>query len=210
MKYPITLIGTGRSNLLDRQTPGTFALVLVLMSSVVLTDWSDSTSVTVAGTIQPEYWLEGYLQARHILIKQESETMEMPVATPTSKGFRGIATDEQRIVSTDIVAPSDMGAPDLPSRPFRSIATYYADAYHGQEMADGEIFDMYDPTTTASNWWALGTTLWVTHGENGRSVIVTVTDRGLFNHALDLSWAAFQQLDNPAVGVIPVEIEVLD
>ncbi len=88
-----------------------------------------------------------------------------------------------------------------------SIATWYGEDFHGKTMANGETYDMHDPTTCASNWWPLGTRLQVTH--DGRSIAVKVTDRGAFNHALDLSYAAFKYLANPSQGVIAVQIAVL-
>lgn len=88
-----------------------------------------------------------------------------------------------------------------------SIATWYGEAFHGNPMANGEIYDMHDPTTCASNWWPLGTWLQVRY--EGRVIAVKVTDRGAFKHAVDLSYAAFKYLANPSLGVIPVEISVL-
>jgi len=77
-------------------------------------------------------------------------------------------------------------------------------------MANGQTFDMHNPCIDASNWWPLGTRLKVIHSENEKQLTVTVTDRGPFKHALDLSWAAFQRLDRPSRGIISVRIQVLD
>jgi len=89
-----------------------------------------------------------------------------------------------------------------------SIATWYGEDFHGKPMANGETYDMYDPTTCASNWWPLGTRLQVRY--DGRVISVKVTDKGAFNHALDLSYAAFEYLANPSLGVIAVEVSVSD
>src|SRR4051812_39953521 len=51
---------------------------------------------------------------------------------------------------------SSAGGP-LPS--VKGIATYYADDFDGQVMADGTVFDKTDPTVTAANRWPLGTKL---------------------------------------------------
>src|SRR5206468_1218447 len=80
------------------------------------------------------------------------------------------------------------------------FATYYADGFDGQTMANGATFDRNDPTITASNTWPLGTRLRVrrvpggpwdaslTPAERrtyfGRTIVVTVTDRGAFTHPL--------------------------
>ena len=75
-------------------------------------------------------------------------------------------------------------------------------------MANGEIFDMYDPTTTAANLWPLGTKLQIYYG--GKTIEVVVTDRGAFTHELDLSMAAFELLAPLSEGVIDVEISVVE
>jgi len=81
-----------------------------------------------------------------------------------------------------------------PPPPKEGWATWYGHPYHGRRMANGQVFDMNDPTTTASNEFPLGTWLRVTNPANGVSIDVQVRDRGAFTHALDLSQAAFRQL----------------
>src|SRR5438094_30900 len=73
----------------------------------------------------------------------------------------------------------------------QGVATWYGPGFQGQPMSNGQIFNMYDPTITASNRYPLGTWLMVTNLANQRQVIVQVRDHGAFNHALDLSMAAF-------------------
>jgi LysM repeat protein len=68
---------------------------------------------------------------------------------------------------------------------------------------------MYDPTTTASNIFSFGTWVRVTNPANGRSVVVQVRDRGAFRYALDLSYAAFKLIANPALMGIPVTYQVV-
>jgi len=89
------------------------------------------------------------------------------------------------------------------------IATWYGEAYHGRRMANGQPFDMYDPTTAASREFSLGTWLHVTSLANGRTVDVQVRDTGGFSHPLDLSYAAFSQLASPSTGSIRVRYEVI-
>jgi rare lipoprotein A (peptidoglycan hydrolase) len=121
-------------------------------------------------------------------------------------------------------APVDTSALDASSAPTPVIglATFYADAFQGQLMADGTPFDMNDPGITASNSWPLGTRLLVRRVSGGpwdgvlspdernrffgRTIVVTVRDHGSFSHELDLSLAAFSRLGRPEEGVIRVEI----
>jgi len=73
-------------------------------------------------------------------------------------------------------------------------ASWYGPGFQGNHMANGQVFDMYDPTTTACNEFPLGTWLRVTNPANGRSVDVQVRDRGGFGSGLDMSYAAFLEI----------------
>jgi len=88
-------------------------------------------------------------------------------------------------------------------------ATWYGPGFHGNRMANGQIYDQYDPTGTASNLFPFGTWLQVTNLANGRTARVQVRDRGAFQHALDLSYAAFRLLDDPAKMWIRVRYDVV-
>lgn len=88
-------------------------------------------------------------------------------------------------------------------------ATWYGPGFQGNEMNNGDIYNMYDPTTTACNIFPLGTWVKVTNPDNGRSVIVQVRDTGAFQHAFDLSYAAFKAIADPAVMGIPVVYHVV-
>jgi rare lipoprotein A (peptidoglycan hydrolase) len=90
------------------------------------------------------------------------------------------------------------------------IATWYGivDGFTSADtMADGNQFDPYDPTITASNSFPFGTWLSVCHAD--RCINVCVHDRGAFTHALDLSMAAFASLAPLSNGVIDVTIQVI-
>jgi rare lipoprotein A (peptidoglycan hydrolase) len=105
------------------------------------------------------------------------------------------------------------------------LATFYGEDFQGQPMADGAPFDMDDSGVTASNRWPLGTRLLVRRVAGGpwdarltppereryfrQRVIVTVADRGAFDHELDLSRAAFAELGALEEGVIRVQVEQL-
>ena len=92
------------------------------------------------------------------------------------------------------------------------VATWYGADFQGLPMADGAPYDMWDPTTAASNIYPLGTHLRVTRVETGQSIVVRVTDRGAFRNPIlvDLSYAAFTTLAHQDVGVIRVTVEPID
>jgi len=91
------------------------------------------------------------------------------------------------------------------------LASYYARSFHGQRTASG---DRYDPRemTCAHRWHAFGTLLRVTLLETGRSVMVTVTDRGPFaaGRVVDLSWAAAKALGLMERGLARVRVEPVE
>ena len=89
-------------------------------------------------------------------------------------------------------------------------STWYGSDYHGRIMANGQVYDMSDPTTVASNMYPFGTKLKVSNVKAGASIIVLVKDTGAFRYPIvtDLSQAAFAKLANPAEGTINVLVEV--
>lgn len=76
------------------------------------------------------------------------------------------------------------------------IASWYGKQHQGLKMANGKRFDRRK--LTAASWYVpLGTVLRVVNLENGKSVTVTVTDRGpnlRLHRIVDLSEAAARQL----------------
>ncbi len=89
------------------------------------------------------------------------------------------------------------------------VATWYGHDFHGALMANGRPFDMWNPSTAASNIFPLGSLLRVTRVVTGASIVVRVTDRGAFRHPnlVDLSYAAFASFADPNDGVIRVRVE---
>lgn len=90
-------------------------------------------------------------------------------------------------------------------------ASNYGNSHHGKKMANGKRFDK-NALTCAHNKYPFGTKLRVTNPKNGKSVIVTVTDRGGFNklgRIIDLSEGAFKKIASLKSGVIKVKIEKL-
>lgn len=92
----------------------------------------------------------------------------------------------------------------------RGQASYYAMQYQGYQTASGEFFDQ-GKMTASHDQLPFGAIVRVTNVKNGRSVVVRVNDRGPFSNGriIDLSQSAFQQIANPYVSVIYVQIEVI-
>ena len=86
----------------------------------------------------------------------------------------------------------------------------YAEDFHGDHTAFGEIFDMH-AFTAAHRTLPQNTLLRVTNVDNGQSVIVRVNDRGPYipGRDLDLSLAAFTAIAPRSQGVIRALFERL-
>jgi rare lipoprotein A len=93
----------------------------------------------------------------------------------------------------------------LPSRAALECgyASHYGvgDNYHGQRTASGSTFNAY-AMTAAHPWLPFGTRLRVKNRNNGRSVVVTINDRGPYygGRILDLSYGSFSRIASPSQG----------
>lgn len=92
-------------------------------------------------------------------------------------------------------------------------ASYYGKGYwQGRKMANGQRFD-YHKLTAACWSLPLGTQVEVLNLRNGKTVTVTITDRGPAHHlhrVIDLSQAAAEQLDFIHDGTTHVVIRPLN
>ncbi|HEV8309803.1 MAG TPA: septal ring lytic transglycosylase RlpA family protein [Methylomirabilota bacterium] len=97
-----------------------------------------------------------------------------------------------------------------PSPAVVGLASWYGPQHHGRPTASGESFDM-QALTAAHRTLPLGTRLRVTNLENGRMVVVRVTDRGPYapGRIIDLSLAAARTLGMLERGVARVRLEVM-
>lgn len=90
------------------------------------------------------------------------------------------------------------------------VASWYGKKFHGRLTSSGEVYDMHQ-LTAAHRTLPLPTVVRVTNLANGRSVVVTVNDRGPFAHerVIDLSYAAAMELDMVEAGLAEVSIEAM-
>jgi rare lipoprotein A len=94
-------------------------------------------------------------------------------------------------------------------------ASWYGPGLQGNLMANGERFDMNDPTVAAHRDLPFGTELRVTNLDNGLETVVTVQDRGPFvpHRCIDLSRAAAQNIEmvcGARCGTASVRVEVIE
>ena len=111
------------------------------------------------------------------------------------------------LVTATVVAAEQEGPPAAPA-PRVGRASWYGAAFHRRPTASGERFDLHR-MTCAHRTLPLGTTVRVTNLLNGRSVLVTITDRGPFrrHRDIDVSYGAARVLGMVQRGVARVLIE---
>ena len=89
-------------------------------------------------------------------------------------------------------------------------ASFYADRHQNQKTASGQPY-RHDLSTAAHKKLPFGSVVKVTNTSNGKSVVVTINDRGPFvrGRVIDLSKSAFSRIGNTSAGLLNVEIEVI-
>lgn len=107
------------------------------------------------------------------------------------------------------LAPSAMAVSDVPIAKERQVgvASWYGDHWQGRVTASGKPFDDRK-MTAAHRTLPLNTRVRVTNLESGRSVEVTITDRGPYvdGRVIDLSAAAAKRIGMVKEGLVPVQI----
>lgn len=91
------------------------------------------------------------------------------------------------------------------------VASWYGPGFHGKRTASGAIFNK-NKLTAAHKTLKFGTKVKVTNIKNGRSVIVTITDRGPFSKGriVDLSEKAADIIGIRKRGVGKVCMKIID
>lgn len=89
-------------------------------------------------------------------------------------------------------------------------ASWYGSRFHGRLTANGEVYDM-NKLTAANKTLPFGTVVKVTNLENGRTVDVTINDRGPFvaGRIIDLSRAAAEAIGLMSMGVAKVRLHIV-
>lgn len=90
------------------------------------------------------------------------------------------------------------------------LASYYADSFHGNATANGELYDR-TKLTAAHSSLPFGTMVKVTRLDNNKSVVVKINDRGPFTkgRVIDISKAAAAAIDLIVAGEARVRLDVV-
>ena len=88
------------------------------------------------------------------------------------------------------------------------VASWYGPGFHGKKTANGDIFNT-NAMMAAHPTLPLPSKAWVTNLENGKKVLVTITDRGPYakGRLIDLSKKAAEELGYLGKGTAKVKVE---
>jgi rare lipoprotein A len=118
---------------------------------------------------------------------------------------------QQPVPAAEVLAPVTGGGQVTTLKRIKSgLASWYGKVLQNHPTASGRRFNMYE-MTAAHRDLPFGSRVRVTDLRNHRSVVVTVTDRGVLDadRVIDLSYGAAKQLQMLRSGVDPVSLELL-
>jgi len=131
-------------------------------------------------------------------------------ATPASARATESTIVANNVPSSEIVTTVPAPKTTVLTRIKSGMASWYGSVLQGHRTASGRRFDMYE-LTAAHRTLPFGSRVKVTDLRNHRSVVVTITDRGVLfpERVIDLSWGAAKELNMLKMGVDPVKLELI-
>ena len=131
-------------------------------------------------------------------------------ATPASARATDSTMVANDVPSSEIVTTVPAPKTTVLTRIKSGMASWYGSVLHGHLTASGRRFNMYE-LTAAHRTLPFGSRVKVTNLRNHRSVVVTITDRGVLypERVIDLSWGAAKELNMIKMGVDPVKLELI-
>ncbi|HVB99489.1 MAG TPA: septal ring lytic transglycosylase RlpA family protein [Candidatus Dormibacteraeota bacterium] len=112
--------------------------------------------------------------------------------------------------SCSLVLGHGTPAQPKPHECWHAVASWYGPQFEGRPTADGTTFNMY-AATAAHRSLPLGSVVRVSNPSTGRSMVVTINDRGPYvpGRGLDVSYEVAHMLGFAQRGLCRVEIELL-
>jgi rare lipoprotein A (peptidoglycan hydrolase) len=193
------------------------ALSFLLAGSVALIG-----AQQVLGTVADAQTTEAVVDAhdfQRLPELQQSASVGQVRAAVASGQFEDLVKPTPAPTMVPTVAPTPVPARPAPTATpeptaFQSgIASTYGegDGFEGNLTACGQVFHT-NVVQIAHKTLPCGTRVLVEDTDSGRSVEAEVTDRGPYipGRIVDLSWAAFRQLDPTGPGLLNVNVYLLD
>jgi rare lipoprotein A len=155
-------------------------------------------ALTMKGTSRPAFVLAVLMVSTAIA----SDTAIPASALPTSPTVHDVFPEE--------FATPDVAKTTTFTRIKSGMASWYGKVLQDHLTASGRRFNMYE-LTAAHRDLPFGSRVRVTNLRNHRSVVVTITDRGVLfpDRIIDLSYGAAKELQMIKSGVDPVSLDIL-
>ena len=165
--------------------------------------------VLATGPSQAGY-AEGRASPAAPVVNDSTDAILPPIPTlaPRAGQFREAAALPRVMKGGRSSASAGRQAPAR--RDLTGLASWYGPGFHGRKTASGERFNQ-GKLTAAHRTLPMGTKVRVINEENGRSIVVTVNDRGPFikGRVIDVSKRAAELLEFKEDGVAKVRLEIL-
>jgi rare lipoprotein A len=131
-------------------------------------------------------------------------------ATPASARETDLAMGMNDVTPAEIVTTVPAPKITVLTRIKSGMASWYGSVLQGHLTASGRRFNEYE-LTAAHRTLPFGSRVKVTDLRNHRSVVVTITDRGVLypERVIDLSYGAAKELGMVRMGVDPVRLELI-
>jgi rare lipoprotein A len=131
-------------------------------------------------------------------------------ATPASARETDPTVMINDVTTAEIVTTVPAPKTTVLTRIKSGMASWYGSVLQGHRTASGRRFNEYE-LTAAHRTLPFGSQVKVTDLRNKRSVVVTITDRGVLfpERVIDLSFAAAKELQMVKMGVDPVRLELI-
>jgi rare lipoprotein A len=142
--------------------------------------------------------------------KSSGVALAMAVLLSACASTEGPTTAGEPAAPASIARTAPSAAPAPAAKPAfqeTGLASWYGRPYHGRQTASGEIYNM-NQLTAAHRTLPFGTRVTVTNLENGKSVDLTINDRGPFikGRVIDVSRQGARILGFERRGIVRVRV----
>jgi len=136
-------------------------------------------------------------EAKHHKGNEKPTSLAGNVPAPNRVHVASAGDDDRKIIKVKAIGPCLVGR-----------SAWYGGRYVGRRTSSGELLDQTH-ATAAHRTLPLNSLVRVTNLNNGRSVVVRITDRGPVSERLliDMSPRAADELAMKTAGIVPVSVE---
>ncbi len=186
--------------MLDRNSPRSAAAL-----------WGTRAAITAAVILTVSAFTKGTGSVGFDLPRSVVDDIVQVAETSSIKAAQAYRSIPLMKVATPVPAAAASNQRPAPfARMWQGMASWYGQVLQDHFTASGHKFDEFE-LTAAHRTLPFGSKVKVTDLRNRKSVIVTITDRGVLaaDRVIDLSYGAAQELGMVRRGVDPVKLEVL-